>query len=110
MSVLTSSLAVADEAYRENRRVQLEALAALDEQLDLVRVGGGQRYAKRHHARGRLLARERLELLLDRDGPFLELSSLAAWGSPFTVGASIVTGIGGVAGVACVIIAHGPTV
>jgi acetyl-CoA carboxylase carboxyltransferase component len=110
MSVLTSSLAVADEAFQENRRVQLGALAALHEQLDLVRAGGGERYAKRHHDRGRLLVRERLELLLDRDTPFLELSSLAAWGSAFTVGASILTGIGVVSGVECMVIAHDPTV
>ena len=110
MPVLTSALDTGDETYQVNRRVQLAALAALDEQLDLVRAGGGERYARRHHDRGRLLVRERLELLLDRDAPFLELSSLAAWGSEFTVGASILTGIGVVSGVECVIIAHDPTV
>ena len=110
MSVLTSRLSTADEAYKANRRAQLDALAALDQQLDLVRAGGGERYVKRHHDRGRLLVRERLELLLDRDAPFLELSSLAAWGSAFTVGASILTGIGVVSGVECMIIAHDPTV
>ncbi|HEY3735481.1 MAG TPA: carboxyl transferase domain-containing protein, partial [Streptosporangiaceae bacterium] len=110
MPVLTSSLDTADETYQANRRVQLAALAALEEQLDLVRAGGGERYARRHHDRGRLLVRERLELLLDRDAPFLELSSLAAWGSEFTVGASILTGIGVVSAVECVIIAHDPTV
>jgi acyl-CoA carboxylase subunit beta len=110
MSVLTSRLSTADEAYKANRRAQLDALAALDQQLDLVRAGGGERYVKRHHDRGRLLVRERLELLLDRDAPFLELSSLAAWGSAFTVGASILTGIGVVSDVECMIIAHDPTV
>src|SRR5690348_5669250 len=110
MPVLKSTLDTTDETYRDNRRVQLEALAALEQQLDLVRAGGGERYARRHHGRGRLLVRERLELLLDRDTPFLELSSLAAWGSRFTVGASILTGIGVVSGVECMIIAHDPTV
>src|ERR1700749_618041 len=110
MPVLKSPLDTTDETYRDNRRVQLEALAALEQQLDLVRAGGGERYARRHHDRGRLLVRERLELLLDRYTPFLELSSLAAWGSGFTVGASILTGIGVVSGVECMIIAHDPTV
>jgi acetyl-CoA carboxylase carboxyltransferase component len=110
MPVLTSSLNPADEAYTENRRVQLAALAALDEQLGIMRAGGGPRYAKRHHDRGRLLLRERLELLLDRDSPFLELSALAAWGTEFTVGASVATGIGVVSGAECVIIGHDPTV
>ena len=45
------------------------------------RAGGGETYAARHRARGKLLARERVELLLDRDAPFLELSPLAAWGT-----------------------------
>ena len=60
--------------------------------------------------RGKLLARERIELLVDRDSPFLEFSALAAWGTEFNVGAVIVTGVGVVSGVECVIIAHDPTV
>jgi acetyl-CoA carboxylase carboxyltransferase component len=110
MPVLRSSLDTTGETYRHNRQVQLDALAALEQQLDLVRAGGGERYARRHHERGKLLVRERLELLLDRDTSFLELSSLAAWGSEFTVGASILTGLGVVSGVECMIIAHDPTV
>ena len=85
-------------------------MAALDEQLELARAGGGQRYAERHRARGRLLAHERVELLVDPDSPLLELSTLAAWGTEFTVGASVLTAIGVVSGVECVIIAHDPTV
>ncbi|MFB9251864.1 acyl-CoA carboxylase subunit beta [Sphaerisporangium melleum] len=73
-------------------------------------AGGGEKYVERHHRRGKLLARERIELLLDPDSPFLELSPLAAWGTDFPVGASVVTGIGVVEGVECVIIASDPTV
>jgi acetyl-CoA carboxylase carboxyltransferase component len=108
--VLKSALDVTSAAYQTNRAAQLAAVAALDEQLDLARAGGGAKYAERHHKRGRLLVRERIELLLDRDAPFLELSALAAWGTEFTVGASILTGVGVVSGVECVIIAHDPTV
>src|SRR3984957_20541885 len=107
---LVSQLNLSSEAYRETRASQLAVLAQLNEQLDLVRAGGGDRYRARHHQRGRLLVRERIELLLDRDAPFLELSSLAAWGTDFTVGASIVTGIGVVSGVECVLLGHDPTV
>jgi acyl-CoA carboxylase subunit beta len=110
MPVLSSRVDTASEAYRGNRAGQLAAIAALDEQLELARAGGGPKYAKRHRDRGRLLARERVELLVDRDSPLLELSSLAAWGTEFPVGASIVTGIGVVSGVECVLIAHDPTV
>jgi acetyl-CoA carboxylase carboxyltransferase component len=109
-TVLTSALDTRGELYRTNRTAQLAVLDQLEEQLDLARAGGGQRYADRHRDRGRLLARERIELLLDRDSAFLELSSLAAWGTQFTVGASIVSGVGVVSGVECVLIAHDPTV
>src|ERR1700744_4635851 len=109
MAGLSSRVDTASEAYRENRARQLAAVAALNEQLELARAGGGPRSAKRHRARGRLLAGERIELLADRDAPVLELSSLAAWGTEFPVGASIVTAIGVVSGVECVLIAHDPT-
>jgi acyl-CoA carboxylase subunit beta len=107
---LRSSLDTGSAEYRANREAQLALLRQHDEQLDLARAGGGPRYAERHRARGRLLARERIELLLDRDAYFLELSPLAAWGTEFTVGASLVTGIGVVSGVECILIAHDPTV
>src|SRR4051794_2153398 len=109
-TVLRSALSTASEEYRTNRAASLAVLGQLEEQLDLARAGGGPTYAERHRARGRLLARERVELLLDRDSGFLELSPMAAWGTDFTVGASLVTGIGVVAGVECVVIAHDPTV
>jgi acetyl-CoA carboxylase carboxyltransferase component len=108
--VLTSHVDLNDETYRVNREAQLDLLKELDKQLELAIAGGGERYQQRHRDRGRLLARERIELLLDPDSPFLELSSLAAWGTEFTVGASVVTGVGVVSGVECVIIAHDPTV
>ncbi|MCF1592315.1 acyl-CoA carboxylase subunit beta [Streptomyces muensis] len=110
MPVLSSRVDTTSETYRNNRTGQLAAIAALDEQLELARAGGGAKYAQRHRDRGRLLARERIELLVDRDAPLLELSSLAAWGTEFPVGASIVTCIGVVSGVECVLIAHDPTV
>jgi len=108
--VLKSGLDVGGETYRCNREAQLTAVAALREQLEAARAGGGKKYADRHHARGRMLARERIELLADRDSAFLELSALAAWGTEFAVGASVVTGIGVVSGAECVIIGHDPTV
>ena len=110
MPVLTTDVDTASETYRHNREVQSAAVAALDEQLELVAAGGGERYVQRHHDRGKLLARERIELLIDRDAPFLELSALAAWGTRFNVGAAIVTGLGVISGIECMVIAHDPTV
>ncbi|KQV77425.1 acetyl-CoA carboxylase carboxyltransferase subunit [Nocardioides sp. Root122] len=93
-----------------NREAMLEKLADLDAQHAAAVAGGGEKYVDRHHARGKLTARERIELLLDPGSAFLELSPLAGWGSDFTVGASVVTGIGVVEGVECLISANDPTV
>ncbi|MHB8466468.1 MAG: acyl-CoA carboxylase subunit beta, partial [Acidimicrobiales bacterium] len=94
----------------DNRQAHLALLAAHEAQLAIARAGGGERYVRRHRDRGKLPVRERIELLLDEGAPFLELSPLAAWGSDFQVGASIVTGVGVVSGVECVLIGHDPTV
>lgn len=98
------------ETYETNRALMLERLADLAGQHAKALAGGGEKYVERHHQRGKLTARERIELLLDPDAPFLELSTLAAWGTDFAVGASIVTGIGVVEGVECMIVANDPTV
>jgi acetyl-CoA carboxylase carboxyltransferase component len=110
MGVLGSRLDPGSDAYLARRDANLKSLAELDRLLAQARAGGGPKYVERHRARGKLLARERVELLLDRDGPFLELSPLAAWGTDFPVGASGVAGVGPVAGVECVITANDPTV
>ncbi|WP_181613936.1 acyl-CoA carboxylase subunit beta [Nonomuraea soli] len=88
----------------------LAKLAELSGELAKATEGGGPKYVERHRRRGKLLARERIELLIDPDSPFLELSPLAAWGSDFPVGASVVTGIGVIEGVECLITANDPTV
>src|SRR5579862_1105507 len=110
MTVIESAVHRSDPEFAANQEHMLGLLAAHQAQLAIAVAGGGERYAARHHARGKLLVRERIDLLIDRDAPLLELSPLAAWGTPFTVGASIVTGIGVIAGVECVVIGHDPTV
>lgn len=109
MPVLVSHLDPASETYRSSRAAMLEHLAGLERLLGEAREGGGPRYVERHHARGKLLARERIELLLDRDAPFLELSPVAGAETEYTVGAGLVTGLGVVSGVECVILASDPT-
>ncbi len=110
MTLLASALDPASAEYAEHRAAMLEKLAALDAEQAKALEGGGEKYVQRHRKRGKLLARERIELLLDPDTPFLELSPLAAWGSDYPVGASMVTGIGVVEGVECLITANDPTV
>jgi acetyl-CoA carboxylase carboxyltransferase component len=110
MTVLTSTLDTRSEAYAANRESLAEQIADLDVEQAKAVGGGGPKYVERHRRRGKLLVRERLELLLDEDSPFLELSGLAAWGSDFNVGASVLTGIGVVAGVECMISGSDPTI
>jgi acetyl-CoA carboxylase carboxyltransferase component len=97
-TVLGSRLDTQSEAYRSNlaaMQAQWDEVAA---QLAEVPTIGGQRYVDRHRRRGKLLVRERIELLVDPGTPFLELSPLAAWGTQDAIGAGVVTGIGVVAG------------
>jgi acetyl-CoA carboxylase carboxyltransferase component len=110
MPVLASSVDRRSPEFAANREAMLARLAEIAELVAEARMGGGERYVRRHHDRGKLLARERIELLVDRDSPFLELSPLAANGTEFTVGASVVTGIGVISGVECVLVAHDATV
>ena len=110
MPVLADTLNPASDAYRENCEAMLAQITAHDVELAEVVGGGGPTYVERHRTRGKMLARERVEAILDRASPFLELSPLVAWGTQFPVGAGIVTGIGVVEGIECVVVANDPTV
>jgi acyl-CoA carboxylase subunit beta len=110
VTVLGTAVDARSPEFAANRDAMLAKLAEIDAEHAKALGGGGPTYVERHHRRGELLPRERIELLVDPDSPFLELSPLAGWGSDFTVGASVVTGIGVVEGVECVIVANDPTV
>ncbi|MGW7551340.1 carboxyl transferase domain-containing protein, partial [Streptomyces rimosus] len=110
MTVLGSRLDPAGPEYAAHREAMLAKLAEIEAEHAKALGGGGAKYVERHRGRGKLLARERIELLLDPDTPFLELSPLAAWGSDYPVGASLVTGIGVIEGVECLVTANDPTV
>jgi 3-methylcrotonyl-CoA carboxylase beta subunit len=94
------------------REDHLALIADLEARLERVRAGGGERAVERHHARGKLLARERIERLCDPGAPFLELSPLAAEElyDDAAPAAGIVTGVGVVHGRRCVVVANDATV
>ncbi len=98
------------EGFRANSEAMGNLLRDIDEQLELARAGGGERSVERLRSRGKMMVRERIELLLDRDSPFLELCPLAGWGTDYAVGGGFVTGIGVVSGVESIIAANDPTV
>ncbi|MCY3569190.1 MAG: methylcrotonoyl-CoA carboxylase [Chloroflexi bacterium] len=109
---IQSSIDVSSEEFYENASWMRGLVAELRERESTVRAGGGPRSVERHHARGKLLARERIERMLDSDSPFLELSPLAAnrMYDDEAPGAGIVTGIGRVARRETMIVANDATV
>jgi 3-methylcrotonyl-CoA carboxylase beta subunit len=112
MTVLATSLDPRSDAFRANDAAMRGLVADLHEKLAAIAEGGGERARQRHLARGKLLPRERVRLLLDPGSPFLELSALAAFGmyDGEVPAAGIVTGIGQVMGRECVLVANDATV
>ena len=110
MTVLASALDTGSAQYASRRAAMLAKLAELDAEHAKALAGGGPKYVQRHRDRGKLTVRERVELLIDPDSPFLELSALAGHGTGFPVGGSGVNGIGVISGTEAMISASDPTV
>src|ERR1700731_858820 len=112
MTVLPTALDRRSEAFRGNRAAMQALVADLREKSAMIALGGDEASRKRHQGRGKLLARERIRLLLDPGSPFLELSAFAAYQMYDGVvpAAGIVTGIGHIAGRECVVVTNDATV
>jgi 3-methylcrotonyl-CoA carboxylase beta subunit len=112
MPTLRSELDTRSPAFAANRAATVGLVDELRRNMAQVAEGGGAARTQRHLERGKLPVRERVDRLLDPDSPFLELGQFAAWemygGELHSAG--IVTGIGRVEGVECVIVANDPTV
>jgi acetyl-CoA carboxylase carboxyltransferase component len=111
MALLETRVERTDDFGRRQARME-QLVAELRERSVRTAAGGGERAVERHHARGKLLARERIERLVDPGTAFLELNALAAWSvyDDQAPGAGIVTGVGVVEGRECVIVANDATV
>src|SRR5436853_2103322 len=109
---LHSSIDPASSDFTRNAEVMRVLVAELRDKLSLVAGGGGEASRNRHTSRGKMLARQRVDLLVDPGTAFLELSSLAAYGlyGGDVHAASIVTGIGLVEGRECVVVANDATI
>lgn len=112
MSRIVSKVDPRGAEFAANAQWMRGLVADLEEKVARVQQGGGEEARRRHTARGKLLPRERVERLLDPGSPFLEVGQLAAWGmyDDEAPGAGIVTGIGRVQGVECMIVANDATV
>jgi len=109
--VIQSRVDPRDATFNSNREANLKALAEVEQALEKARAGGGEKYVARHRAAGKLLPRERVELVLDRDSHFLELCALAGHDiSGHATGSSNIGGIGVVSGVECLVSATDATV
>jgi acetyl-CoA carboxylase carboxyltransferase component len=112
VAILDSRIDRAAPEFEANHS-RMEALVAeLRARSEQVAQGGGAESVERHRARGKLLARERVDRLLDPGSSFLELNALAAWElyDGDAPGAGIVCGIGVVEGRECVVVANDATV
>ncbi|MBN8592569.1 MAG: methylcrotonoyl-CoA carboxylase [Anaerolineae bacterium] len=112
MTIIRSHIDPRSDDFQRNTVHNQQLIHTLAERQAKVRQGGSERAVKRHLDAGKLLPRERVELLLDPGTPFLELSALAAWGvyNDESPGAGSINGIGVINGVECMINANEATV
>jgi acetyl-CoA carboxylase carboxyltransferase component len=112
MSTLESSVDPGSADFQKNKAQMDARLAELRERIASAQQGGGPEAIRRHREQGKLLARERVDRLLDPGSPFLEIGALAAYGmyDGQAPSAGIVTGIGRVSGRELVVVANDATV
>lgn len=112
MEILDSHIDTSSSEFKANRAAMLEIVNEWSDRVKQVQQGGGEDATKKHKARGKMTARERIDALVDERTAFLEFSTLAAWDmyEGQAPGAGIVTGIGVVYGTECVIVANDATV
>src|SRR4051812_11383735 len=96
MAILDTKLNSRSDDFKSNAAAMQTLVDDLKAKIEQIMLGGGDEPRKKHVARGKLLPRERVEMLLDPGTPFLEFSQLAAYGmyQDAAPGAGIITGIG----------------
>ncbi|WP_083005430.1 carboxyl transferase domain-containing protein [Halomonas sp. GT] len=112
MSTLSTQINPRSDVFQTNAASMLGEVSKLRELTAAVAQGGGSKARERHESRGKLFVRDRIDHLIDEGSPFLEFSALAAhhvYDSDVPA-AGVVTGIGRVSGVECVIVANDATV
>jgi acetyl-CoA carboxylase carboxyltransferase component len=104
MSVFKTKINRQSESYQHNLELMKEKITELETKKKEALFEGEAKYLERTRKAGRLLSRERIEMLLDQDSPFMELLPFAGWGMDgFGAGGTIVAGIGFVSGRLCMI-------
>jgi 3-methylcrotonyl-CoA carboxylase beta subunit len=109
---LESKLSPRSEEFKANVAAMQTVVDDLKNKIEKIMLGGGEDPRKKHVARGKLLPRDRVQMLLDPGTPFLEFSQLAAFGMYHNEApcAGVITGIGRISGQECVIVCNDATV
>ncbi|GBF50259.1 methylcrotonoyl-CoA carboxylase beta chain, mitochondrial precursor [Leptospira ryugenii] len=112
METLISKINRESEEFKQNRLTFLEVAVPIRNTLAKIKLGGGEKAKEKQKARGKLTARERIANLIDPGTEFFEIAPFAAEGvyADPVPGAGIVTGIGKVQGIECMIVANDATV
>lgn len=113
MPIIQSKINVRDKSYLANAQHMQENVDQLYALIDTIKQGGGKDRCKRHKSKGKLLARERIQDLLDDGSPFLEIAQLAAYKvyqDEDVPAAGVIAGIGRIKGKECMIVANDATV
>ena len=112
MSVIDSALDTNSSQFAENKKAMMEHVNLFRDRLQTIQKGGGEEAIKKHKSRGKLTARERIHALIDPGTAFLEFSALAAYEmyEGQAPSAGVITGIGTVEGIECVIVSNDATV
>lgn len=111
MSIFKTKINPQSESYQRNYLLMKEKVIELEQTMQKSLFQGEEKYLERNKKNGKLLARERIELLLDQDSPFLELLPLAGIGvDGFGIGGTLVGGIGFVSNRLCILTANVGTI
>jgi acetyl-CoA carboxylase carboxyltransferase component len=112
MYEIESKVNPGSDEFKQNKAHMEGLVAEFKERLELIKKGGPPRALEKHKERGKLTARERLDLLFDKNSPFLEFSTLAAYDmyDNEAPSAGVVTGVGVVHGQEVLVVANDATV
>ncbi|NRA55264.1 MAG: methylcrotonoyl-CoA carboxylase [Gammaproteobacteria bacterium] len=112
MAIIASKINSRSQEFIAKSDAMQTLVTQLNDNLETLKQGGGEVARQRHQSRGKMLARDRINALLDNGSAFLELSQFAAWQcyEDFVPCAGVIAGIGRVSGIECMIVANDATV
>jgi 3-methylcrotonyl-CoA carboxylase beta subunit len=110
--IIQSKINTKTDDFAQNRDHMLTQVNDLKQKVSEIMLGGGETSRERHLSRGKLLPRDRIEALIDKNSSFLEIAQLAAWDvyDDYVPCAGVIAGIGKVNGIECMIVANDATV